>query len=153
MKIRPVVFELLCVYRRTDILKPTDAFYFATSHWKRANIDIIPCEPVWSTFHTSFNRILGQLKHRRQFLAFVSPLNRSGDNLLFVFIIFLFYLLFFMLFFLSSIASILYYSLISIFPPFLFSTTSRPALEPTQPPTQRVPGALSPGVKRPEREA
>jgi len=29
----------------------------------------------------------------------------------------------------------------------LFTTTSRPALEPTQPPIQRVPGVLSPGVK------
>jgi hypothetical protein len=28
-----------------------------------------------------------------------------------------------------------------------------PALEPTQPPIQRVPGALSPGVKREGREA
>jgi hypothetical protein len=31
---------------------------------------------------------------------------------------------------------------------FLFSTSSRPALGSTQPPTQWVPGALSPGVKR-----
>jgi hypothetical protein len=31
---------------------------------------------------------------------------------------------------------------------FLFSTASRPALGPTQPPTQWVPEALSPGVKR-----
>jgi hypothetical protein len=36
---------------------------------------------------------------------------------------------------------------------FLFSTSSRPALGPTQPPIQRVLGAVSPGVKRPEREA
>jgi hypothetical protein len=36
---------------------------------------------------------------------------------------------------------------------FLFSTSSRPALWPTQPPLQRVPGALSPRVKRPGREA
>jgi hypothetical protein len=36
---------------------------------------------------------------------------------------------------------------------FLLDTTSRPALGPTQPPTQRIPGALSVGVKRPEREA
>jgi hypothetical protein len=35
---------------------------------------------------------------------------------------------------------------------FLFSTSSRPALGPTQPPIQRVPGSLSPGVKRPECE-
>jgi hypothetical protein len=36
---------------------------------------------------------------------------------------------------------------------FLFSTSSRPALGSTQPPIQRVSGALSPGVKRPGREA
>jgi hypothetical protein len=36
---------------------------------------------------------------------------------------------------------------------FLHSTASRPALEITQPPTQWVPGALSPGVKQPGREA
>jgi hypothetical protein len=36
---------------------------------------------------------------------------------------------------------------------FLFSTSSRPALGSTQPPTQCVPGALSPGVKRLGREA
>jgi hypothetical protein len=36
---------------------------------------------------------------------------------------------------------------------FLFSMTSRPALGSTQPPIQLVPGALSPGVKRPRREA
>jgi len=32
---------------------------------------------------------------------------------------------------------------------FLFTTVSRPALRPTQPPIQWVPGALSLGVKRP----
>jgi hypothetical protein len=32
-------------------------------------------------------------------------------------------------------------------------TASRTALGPTQPPTERVPGALSLGVKRPRREA
>jgi hypothetical protein len=32
---------------------------------------------------------------------------------------------------------------------FLFSKTSRPAVGPTQPPTQWVPGGLSPGVKPP----
>jgi hypothetical protein len=36
---------------------------------------------------------------------------------------------------------------------FLYSTTTRPALGPTQPPIQWLPGVLSPGVKRPEREA
>jgi hypothetical protein len=36
---------------------------------------------------------------------------------------------------------------------FLFSTSSRPALGATQPPIQWVPGALSPGVKQPVREA
>jgi hypothetical protein len=36
---------------------------------------------------------------------------------------------------------------------FLFTTASIPALEPTQPPIQWVPGALSLGVKRPGREA
>jgi hypothetical protein len=36
---------------------------------------------------------------------------------------------------------------------FLFSKTFRPALEFTQPPNQRVPGAVSPGVKRQGREA
>jgi hypothetical protein len=35
---------------------------------------------------------------------------------------------------------------------FLFSTSSRQALGPTQIPIQWVPGALSPGVKRPVRE-
>jgi hypothetical protein len=34
----------------------------------------------------------------------------------------------------------------------LFSTVSRPALGPTQPPIQWVPGVLSPGVRRPGRE-
>jgi hypothetical protein len=34
----------------------------------------------------------------------------------------------------------------------LFSTSSRPALGPTQPPIQCVPGAVSPGVKRPGRK-
>jgi hypothetical protein len=36
---------------------------------------------------------------------------------------------------------------------FHFSMSSRPALGSTQPPIQWVPGALSPGVKRPGREA
>jgi hypothetical protein len=36
---------------------------------------------------------------------------------------------------------------------FLFTTASRTALGPTQPPIQWVPGALSLGVKRPECEA
>jgi hypothetical protein len=36
---------------------------------------------------------------------------------------------------------------------FLFSTSSRPALGPTQPPIQWVSGVLYPGVKRPGREA
>jgi hypothetical protein len=36
---------------------------------------------------------------------------------------------------------------------FLFATMSRTALEPTQPPIQWVPGALSLGVKLPGREA
>jgi hypothetical protein len=36
---------------------------------------------------------------------------------------------------------------------FLFSTTPRPALRPTQPLIQWVPGALSPEVKRPGRKA
>jgi hypothetical protein len=36
---------------------------------------------------------------------------------------------------------------------FLFTTASRPALGPTQPHIQWVPGALSLGVKRPGREA
>jgi hypothetical protein len=36
---------------------------------------------------------------------------------------------------------------------FLFTTTSRTALGPTQPPIQWIPGALSLGVKRPVREA
>jgi hypothetical protein len=36
---------------------------------------------------------------------------------------------------------------------FLFSMLARPALGFTQPPIQWVPGALSPGVKRPGREA
>jgi hypothetical protein len=35
---------------------------------------------------------------------------------------------------------------------FLFSSNSRPALEPIQPPIQWVPGVLSLGVKRPGRE-
>jgi hypothetical protein len=36
---------------------------------------------------------------------------------------------------------------------FLFTTASRPALRPTQPTIQWVPGALSLGVKRPRHEA
>jgi hypothetical protein len=36
---------------------------------------------------------------------------------------------------------------------FLFTTASRTALGPTQPPIQWVPGAISLGVKRPGREA
>jgi hypothetical protein len=36
---------------------------------------------------------------------------------------------------------------------FLFDTVSTPALGPTQPPIQGIPGALSLGVKRPRREA
>jgi hypothetical protein len=36
---------------------------------------------------------------------------------------------------------------------FLFSMSSRPVLGPTQPPIQWVPRDLSPGVKRPGREA
>jgi hypothetical protein len=36
---------------------------------------------------------------------------------------------------------------------FFFSTSSRPALGPVQPPIQWVLGALSPGVKRPGSEA
>jgi hypothetical protein len=36
---------------------------------------------------------------------------------------------------------------------FLFATASRPALGPTQPPIQSVPGTLSLGVKRPGHEA
>jgi hypothetical protein len=35
----------------------------------------------------------------------------------------------------------------------LFTTTSRTALGSTQPPIQGIPEALSPGVKRPRREA
>jgi hypothetical protein len=35
----------------------------------------------------------------------------------------------------------------------LFTTVSSPALGPAQPPIQRLPGALSLGVKRPGREA
>jgi hypothetical protein len=36
---------------------------------------------------------------------------------------------------------------------FLFTTASRPALGPTQPPIQWIPGALSLGVKLTRREA
>jgi hypothetical protein len=36
---------------------------------------------------------------------------------------------------------------------FSFATASRPALGPTQHPIQWVPEALSPGIKRPGREA
>jgi hypothetical protein len=36
---------------------------------------------------------------------------------------------------------------------FLFSTSSRTALGPAEPPIQRVPETLSPGVKWPGREA
>jgi hypothetical protein len=36
---------------------------------------------------------------------------------------------------------------------FLSSTSSTPALGPTQPPIQWLPGTLSPGVKQPKREA
>jgi hypothetical protein len=36
---------------------------------------------------------------------------------------------------------------------FLFDTMSRPAPGPTQPPLQWVPGAVSPGINRPGREA
>jgi hypothetical protein len=36
---------------------------------------------------------------------------------------------------------------------FLLTTASRPTLGLTQPPIQRVPGALSMGVKQPGREA
>jgi hypothetical protein len=35
----------------------------------------------------------------------------------------------------------------------MFSKPSKPALGPTQPPIQRVPGLLSPGVNGPRREA
>jgi hypothetical protein len=35
----------------------------------------------------------------------------------------------------------------------LFSTPKNPALEPTQPPIQQVLAAVSPGIKRPGREA
>jgi hypothetical protein len=36
---------------------------------------------------------------------------------------------------------------------FLFTTASRTALEPTQPPIQWVPATVSLGVKQPERDA
>jgi hypothetical protein len=36
---------------------------------------------------------------------------------------------------------------------FIFTTASRPALEPTQPPIHSVPVAISPEIKRPGREA
>jgi hypothetical protein len=36
---------------------------------------------------------------------------------------------------------------------FLYSTESKPALGPTEPPIQWVPGTISPEVKRPGREA
>jgi len=36
---------------------------------------------------------------------------------------------------------------------FLFTTVSRPTLGPTEPPSQRVSGSLSPGLRRAEREA
>jgi hypothetical protein len=36
---------------------------------------------------------------------------------------------------------------------FILSTSSRPVMGPTQPRIQWIPGALSPGVKRPGREA
>jgi hypothetical protein len=36
---------------------------------------------------------------------------------------------------------------------FLFTTAFRTALEPTDPPIQRVPGALALGVKQPRRES
>jgi hypothetical protein len=35
----------------------------------------------------------------------------------------------------------------------LFATASRPALDPTQPPIQRVPATISSGIKQSEREA
>jgi hypothetical protein len=36
---------------------------------------------------------------------------------------------------------------------FLDATASRPALDTAQPPIQNVPGVLTPGIKRPGREA
>jgi hypothetical protein len=42
--------------------------------------------------------------------------------------------------------------LLKYFSTFLFSTSSRPTLGPTQPPIQWLPGALSPGVKWQGRE-